>query len=74
MALRMVRGIQKKSEDPKQQKSREEYLVACLREEANDPKFTDWERNFITSLVRQVGLGRELSEKQKEVLERLWEK
>ena len=74
MALRLVRGIPKESEIPKKQKSREEYLVACLGEEAKDPKFTDWERRFIASLVRQVALGRKLTPKQKEILERLWEK
>jgi hypothetical protein len=74
MALRMVRGIRNESDKAKQHKSREEYLVACLGEEANDSKFTDWERGFIMSLVKQVGQGRKLSDKQKEILERLWEK
>jgi hypothetical protein len=74
MAIRMVRGIRGEPEKPEQHKSREEYLVACLGEEANDSKFTDWERSFITSLVRQVGQGRKLTDKQKEILERLWEK
>jgi len=41
MAIRMVRGIRGEPEKPKQHKSREEYLVACLGEEANDSKFTD---------------------------------
>jgi len=49
MALKLVR-IPKGPKPSKQQKSREEYLVACLREEANVPKFTDWEKNFIMSL------------------------
>ncbi len=74
MALRIVRGSRREPEKPQAHKSRAEYLVACLREEANDPKFTDWERDFIVSLARQVGLGRSLSEKQKEILERLWDK
>ncbi|HEY3302507.1 MAG TPA: hypothetical protein VGL70_03105 [Candidatus Binatia bacterium] len=74
MALRMVRGILREPERPQQNKSREEYLVACLGEEASDAKFTDWERGFIMSLVKQVGQGRKLSDKQKEILERLWEK
>jgi hypothetical protein len=38
MALRMVRGIRRVPEKS-QQKSREEYLVACLREEATDAKW-----------------------------------
>lgn len=73
MTLRLVK-MPKKAEPPQEQKSREEYLVACLREEANDPKFTDWERNFIASLSRQLRQGRQLTEKQKEILERIWEK
>jgi hypothetical protein len=73
MTLRLVK-MPKKAEPPLEQKSREEYLVACLREEADDPKFTDWERKFIASLSRQLRQGRQLTEKQKEILERIWEK
>ncbi len=73
MALKLVR-IPKEPEASKQQKSREEYLVACLSEETSDPKFTDWEKNFIMSLTRQVRRGRKLSPKQKEILQRLWKK
>jgi hypothetical protein len=74
MALRLVRGLSREVEEAKGHRSREEYLVACLREEAGDPKFTDWERDFISSLARQVGQGRKLREKQKQILERIWEK
>lgn len=74
MALRLVRGIRKEPEKSTEQKPREEYLVACLSEEADDPKFSDWERNFILSLARQVGQGRKLTPKQKDVVERLWTK
>jgi hypothetical protein len=73
MALKLVR-TPKQSIPGKHQKSREEYLVACLSEEANDPKFTDWEKSFIMSLTRQVGRGGKLSLKQKEILKRLWKK
>ena len=73
MALKLVR-IRKEAERPKTKKSREEYLVACLREEMGDPKFTDWEKQFIASLARHVAQGRQLSVKQKEILERLWDK
>ncbi len=73
MALKLVR-TPKQSMPGKRQKSREEYLVACLGEEANDPKFTDWEKNFIMSLTRQVGRGAKLSLKQQEILKRLWKK
>ena len=73
MALKLIR-IPKEPKPSKQQKSREEYLVACLSEEANEPKFTDWEKNFILSLTRQVRRGRRPSSMQKEVLQRLWKK
>ncbi|MCH6545727.1 MAG: hypothetical protein IH796_06970 [Deltaproteobacteria bacterium] len=73
MALKLVR-IPKEPKPSKQQKSREEYLVACLSEEANDPKFTGWEKNFILSLTRQVRRGIRPSSMQKEVLQRLWKK
>jgi len=74
MALRLVRAVRREVERPIEQKSRAEYLVACLREEANDSKFSDWERDFIVSVARQVAAGRKLSDKQKEILERLWDK
>jgi len=74
MALRLVRGIRREPEKTKQHKSRAEYLVACLSEEASDSKFTDWERSFIMSLAKQVGQGRKLSDKQIEIIEKLCEK
>ncbi len=73
MALKLVR-TPKEPIPGKQLKSREAYLVACLSGESNDPKFTDWEKNFIMSLTRQVGRGRKLSPKQEEILQRLWKK
>lgn len=74
MALKLVKGDNRKPEQVNQDKSRDEYLVACLRDEVNDPKFSEWERGFIASLARQVGQGRKLSEKQKQILERIWDK
>ena len=74
MALRLVRGVHREPEKPRQKKSRAEYLAACLGEEANDLKFSDWERGFIVSVARQVAQGRKPSDKQTEILERLWEK
>lgn len=74
MALKLVKSTNKKPQEVSQEKSRDEYLVACLKDELNDPKFSDWERDFITSLARQVGQGRKLSEKQKQILERIWDK
>ncbi|HEX9145200.1 MAG TPA: hypothetical protein VGA09_13070 [Candidatus Binatia bacterium] len=74
MALNLVKGISKVEDQAKQQKSREEYLIACLREERSDPKFSDWEKQFIGSLARQIDQGRKITDRQKEVLERIWKK
>ena len=74
MALKLVKNVNQKPAQASKEKSRDEYLVACLRDEVNDPKFSDWERGFITSLARQVSQGRKLSEKQKQILERIWDK
>ncbi|MBM4263926.1 MAG: hypothetical protein FJ145_21215 [Deltaproteobacteria bacterium] len=74
MALKLVRSSNKAPEQPKKEKSRGEYLVACLRDEQHDPKYTDWERNFIASVAKQVDQGRKLSERQIEIIERIWDK
>jgi len=74
MALKLVRRISEVPQEIKQRKSREEYLIACLREERQDPKFSDWERQFIGSLAKQMDQGRKPTDKQKEILERIWKK
>ena len=74
MTLKLVKGISTVEDQAKQQKSREEYLIACLREERSDPKFSDWEKQFIGSLARQIDQGRKITDRQKEVLERIWKK
>lgn len=76
MALKLVKlkNVSNSEDQPKGQKSREEYLIACLRDEQNDPKFSDWEKQFIGSLAAQVDQGRKLSARQKEILERIWKK
>jgi hypothetical protein len=74
MALKLVKVSNKKPEPVSKEKTRGEYLIACLKDEVDDPKFSDWERGFITSLARQVAQGRQLSEKQKQILERIWDK
>ena len=75
MALKLVKAVSTRGDEAKQQKkSREEYLIACLREERDDPKFSDWEKQFIGSLARQVDQGRKLTSRQKEILERIWKK
>lgn len=74
MALKLVKVISKVPEQAKQQKSREDYLIACLREERDDPKFSDWEKQFIASVAKQLDQGRKLTDRQKEILERIWKK
>ncbi len=74
MALKLVKGNLKEGDRTKREKSREQYLIACLREERNDPKFSDWEKQFIGSLARQLDQGRRLTDRQKEILERIWKK
>jgi hypothetical protein len=74
MALKLVKKSTRAQIPADKNKPREEYMLACLREERSDPKFSDWERNFIASLARQVDLGRKLSDRQKQILERIWDK
>lgn len=45
--------------------------VDAIIAEASD-ELTDWEKNFIDSIDRQLTLKRELSERQAEVLERIY--
>lgn len=39
-----------------------------------DVDLNEWETEFIESIGRQVAAGRELSDKQDEILERIWKK
>jgi len=39
-----------------------------------DVDLSEWETEFIESIGRQVAAGRELSDKQDEILERIWKK
>ena len=74
MALKLVKRVSPVPQQANQQKSREEYLIACLREEREDPKFSDWEKQFIGNLARQMDQGRKPTDKQKEAIERIWKK
>ncbi|HWP56260.1 MAG TPA: hypothetical protein VNL14_00065 [Candidatus Acidoferrales bacterium] len=74
MALRLVRGIARETPEKPSRKSREEYMIACLSDEVADEKFTDWERGFVASVARQLARGGKLSDRQRQILERLWEK
>lgn len=42
--------------------------------EKRSEKLSDWECEFIDSVSYQLGRGRGLSEKQEQILERIWEK
>lgn len=39
-----------------------------------DIDLSEWETEFVESIGRQVAAGRELTDKQDEVLERIWKK
>lgn len=39
-----------------------------------ESKLTDWERNFIDSVQKQIGERRKLSVKQRETICKIWEK
>lgn len=42
--------------------------------EKRSEKLSNWECEFIDSISDQLGRGRGLSEKQEQILERIWEK
>lgn len=42
--------------------------------EARESQLTDWERSFLDSIQRQMTAGRDLSTKQSETLDRIWER
>jgi len=42
--------------------------------EKRESKLTDWERTFVDSISDQLTKGRRLSEKQAELLDRIWER
>ena len=52
-------------EDPR------ELVIDCVNRQS---KMTDWEVDFIASISDQLDAGRDLSERQMEILERIWEK
>lgn len=51
-------------------------LIAEINRAVSEGGFdlSEWETEFIESVGRQVQAGRELSDKQDEVLERIWKK
>ena len=51
-----------------------EYLTQIEDCEKREMRLTDWERDFIDSLGRQLAAGRRPTPKQIEILDRVWEK
>ena len=52
-----------------------ETLEQMLRDcEARESRLTDWERRFVDSVTLQFDRGRALSSKQRETLERIWDR
>lgn len=49
----------------------DETLVADLL--ARFAKLTDWEQSFVTDLQERLEGGRDLTERQRETLEKIWE-
>ena len=45
--------------------------IDTIFEEAEE-KLTDWERDFVTSVQARNNLGRDLTQKQEEILERIY--
>ena len=42
--------------------------------EEQEYRLSDWERNFVDSVQRQIGEGKTLSIKQRETIGNIWEK
>jgi len=49
----------------------EQLIEDC---EERESKLSDWEREFIDSISRQLAAGRSLTDKQVEKLEAIWER
>jgi hypothetical protein len=52
----------------------DEYLTMLEDCEKRESRLSDWERNFVDSLRRQLEQGRRPSAKQIEVLDATWER
>ncbi len=69
-----VAGPMKQQEDHSMdQQNRATFILKCLNDEANDD-YTDWERGFVANVSRQVEKGKDLSEKQEAILEKIYSK
>ena len=54
--------------------SPDEALQMIADCEARESRLTEWEQGFIDSLSKQLERGRSLTEKQEEILNRIWDK
>lgn len=52
----------------------DEYVTLLEDCEKRSEKLTDWECGFVDSLQRQVIAGRRPTEKQSEILDKIWER
>lgn len=51
----------------------EVYLQQCTDCERRESRLTEWERGFVDSIRAQIEQGRRPTQKQVEVLDRVWE-
>lgn len=51
-----------------------EYITSIEDCEKRESRLTEWEANFLESLRAQIEAGRRPSQKQIDVLDRIWEK
>jgi len=49
----------------------EQMIADC---EARESKLSDWERGFIDSISEQLARGKSLTDKQDEILTKVWER
>jgi hypothetical protein len=52
----------------------DEYVTMLKDCEARESRLTDWERNFVDSLMGQIVAGKRPTPKQIETLDNVWEK
>ena len=52
----------------------DEHLQMVTDCEARESRLSEWERDFIDSIRRQLDRGRALTERQAETLDRIWNK
>jgi len=55
---------------------RAHYIITCILDEIDDDFYTDWEREFVESIAKQIEGKKEvtLTELQEEKLEDIWRK